>query len=71
MVQDVYKQLETDLVILGREDELIVSGLSVAMVDRYWRDQHYSEILQRNFQQDVIQPFENDYFVKMTMSSPD
>ncbi len=50
VVQDVFvKMLETDLVIPA-EDAAWMSGFpSHQHIDRYRRDQHYLEILQRNF----------------------
>ena len=65
MVQDVFvKMLETDLVIPAEKMRAWMYRVSIRRyIDRYRRDQHYLEILQKEFfKQDVIQPFENDYY---------
>ena len=61
MVQDVFvKMLETDLVIPAEKMRAWMYRVSIR---RYRRDQHYLEILQKEFfKQDVIQPFENDHY---------
>lgn len=65
VVQDVFvKMLETDLVIPAEKMRAWMYRVSIRRyIDRYRRDQHYLEILQKEFfKQDVIQPFENDYY---------
>ena len=65
MVQDVFvKMLETDLVIPAEKMRAWMYRVSIRRyIDRYRRDQHYLEILQKEFfKQDVIQPFENDRY---------
>ena len=65
VVQDVFvKMLETDLIIPAEKMRAWMYRVSIRRyIDRYRRDQHYLEILQKEFfKQDVIQPFENDYY---------
>ena len=65
VVQDVFvKMLETDLVIPAEKMRAWMYRVSIRRyIDRYRRDRHYLEILQKEFfKQDVIQPFENDYY---------
>ena len=65
VVQDVFvKMLETDLVIPAEKMRAWMYRVSIRRyIDRYRRDQHYLEILQKEFfKQDVLQPFENDYY---------
>ena len=65
VVQDVFvKMLETDLVIPAEKMRAWMYRVSIRRyIDRYRRDQHYLEILQKEFcKQDVIQPFENDHY---------
>ena len=65
VVQDVFvKMLETDLVIPAEKMRAWMYRVSIRRyIDRYRRDQHYLEILQKEFfKQDVIQPFENDRY---------
>lgn len=65
VVQDIFvKMLETDLVIPAEKMRAWMYRVSIRRyIDRYRRDQHYLEILQKEFfKQDVIQPFENDRY---------
>lgn len=65
MVQDVFvKMLETDLVIPAEKMRAWMYRVSIRRyIDRYRRDQHYLEILQKEFfKQDEIRPFENDHY---------
>ena len=65
VVQDVFvKMLETDLVIPAEKMRAWMYRVSIRRyIDRYRRDQHYLEILQKEFfKQDVIQSFENDHY---------
>lgn len=65
VVQDVFvKMLETDLIIPAEKMRAWMYRVSIRRyIDRYRRDQHYLEILQNEFfKQDVVQPFENDYY---------
>lgn len=65
VVQDVFvKMLETDLVIPAEKMRAWMYRVSIRRyIDRYRRDQHYLEILQKEFfKQDVIQLFENDHY---------
>ena len=65
VVQDVFvKMLETDLIIPAEKMRAWMYRVSIRRyIDRYRRDQYYLEILQKEFfKQDVIQPFENDYY---------
>ena len=65
VVQDVFvKMLETDLVIPAEKMRAWMYRVSIRRyIDRYRRDQHYLEILQKEFfKQDVSQPFENDHY---------
>ena len=65
VVQDVFvKMLETDLVIPAEKMRAWMYRVSIRRyIDRYRRDQHYLEILQKEFfKQDAIQPFENDHY---------
>ena len=65
VVQDVFvKMLETDLVIPAEKMRAWMYRVSIRRyIDRYRRDQHYLEILQKEFfKQDEIRPFENDHY---------
>lgn len=65
MVQDVFvKMLETDLVIPAEKMRAWIYRVFIRRyIDRYRRDQHYLEILQKEFfKQDEIRPFENDHY---------
>jgi len=65
VVQDVFvKMLETDLVIPAEKMRAWIYRVSIRRyIDRYRRDQHYLEILQKEFfKQDEIRPFENDHY---------
>lgn len=65
MVQDVFvKMLETDLVIPAEKMRAWMYRVSIRRyIDRYRRDQHYLEILQKEFfKQDEIRPFESDHY---------
>ena len=65
MVQDVFvKMLETDLVIPAEKMRAWMYRVSIRRyIDRYRRDQHYLEILQKEFfKQYEIRPFENDHY---------
>lgn len=70
VVQDVFvKMLETDLVIPAEKMRAWMYRVSIRRyIDRYRRDQHYLEILQKEFfKQDVIQPFENDHYERFPL----
>jgi len=65
VVQDVFvKMLETDLVIPAEKMRAWMYRVSIRRyIDRYRRDQHYLEILQKEFfKQYEIRPFENDHY---------
>ena len=65
VVQDVFvKMLETDLVIPAEKMRAWMYRVSIRRyIDRYRRDQHYLEILQKEFfKQDESRPFENDHY---------
>lgn len=65
VVQDVFvKMLETDLVIPAEKMRAWIYRVFIRRyIDRYRRDQHYLEILQKEFfKQDEIRPFENDHY---------
>ena len=71
VVQDVFvKMLETDLVIPAEKMRAWMYRVSIRRyIDRYRRDQHYLEILQKEFfKQYEIRPFENDHYELLRMT---